>query len=88
MFYALVNDQPKIMSKVNLFVALAPIARMAKTTLGTYAHGLSMLEIGLGAAKTYRVFGPNMKNDLGSIYTLGGLMEKKSNSDEKTPNRF
>ena len=29
MFYALVKDQPKIMSKVNLFVAFAPIARLA-----------------------------------------------------------
>jgi len=50
MFYALVEDQPKIMSKVNLFIALAPIARMASVTdskLQTVAKTLPAIEIGL-----------------------------------------
>lgn len=33
MFYALAKNQEKIMAKVNLFVALAPVARMAKSAV-------------------------------------------------------
>jgi hypothetical protein len=56
MFYALVHDQPKIMSKVNLFVAFAPIARIAgvqdfsiisdhMVSVESVAHGINLNEI-------------------------------------------
>ena len=58
MFYALVKDQAKIMSKVNLFVALAPIARMANITgaLKTMGDNIEFIDLGLNVAHMWEVF--------------------------------
>ena len=64
MFYALVLDQNEIMKKVNLFVALAPVAKMANVSnekLDLITHGLSLffIETALEEAKIYDFFNKN-----------------------------
>ena len=64
MFYALTQDEPKIMSKVNLFVALAPIVRPSHsffTGIQTIVKHLEEIAITTNLLGIYSVMGPIMK---------------------------
>ena len=87
MFYALVKDQPKIISKVNLFIALAPIARLAHPTssgIKAFANNLSFIEIGTEWSHLWRLFTDKQKKYVdfdGIVKAVSGGDETKSHSD-------
>ena len=69
MFYALVKDQAAIMSKVNLFVALAPIARMASVTgsLEKIGQNIDFVDIGLNLTHQWEIFSAGQKEFINSF---------------------
>ena len=70
MFYALTQDEPKIMSKVNLFVALAPIVRPSHSFFSgiqTIVKHLEELAIATNLLGIYSVMGPKMKTTVQNL---------------------
>lgn len=71
MFVALTTDlQSSIASKVNLFVALAPITRLANqkiSTLNEISQYYSLLQTAINSLGIYEIGGPQLDNVKSSI---------------------
>ena len=64
MFYELANNQQWILDRVNLFVALAPIANMANSTvLHPITDFLNTIWEATRLAGVYEVFNPKIKQE-------------------------
>ena len=69
-----------------MFIALAPIARMANVSdkLGTMVKGLPVAKVALGVTDTWLMFSQKQANVINKIMTLGGLLGSK-NTDDQNP---
>jgi hypothetical protein len=66
MFYALAKDEASVMSKINLFVACAPVARMNNVTLDIKAgsFNLPVAEAALSALGLHHLWDRDMRKNL------------------------
>ena len=66
MFYALAKDEASVMSKINLFVACAPVARMNDVTfdISIASFNLPVAEAALGALGLHHLWDADMRTKL------------------------
>jgi len=66
MFYALWKDEASVMSKINLFVACAPVARMNDVTfdIEVGSFNLPVAEAALGALGLHHLWDDVMRTNL------------------------
>ena len=66
MFYALWKDEAKVMSKINLFVACAPVARMQDVTLDIkiQSFNVPVTEAALALLGLHHLWDDKMRKDL------------------------
>ena len=71
MFYALAKDEASVMSKINLFVACAPVARMNGVTfdIKIESFNLPVAEAALGALGLHHLWDDEMRNNLNEFGT-------------------